>query len=96
MPNGLRVLVKSLYRWPLMVGLPHHFKENVLPKEATTRYEAAHRISAGIVIAVVESFIICPFERVKVYLMTKHERDSSISRFFKSTTMKDLLLGLHA
>lgn len=93
LPNSLRVVVKSLYRWPLMVGLPEFFKTHVLP---VSSYEAAHKVTAGVVIAVIESFIICPFERVKVFLMTKHSSDVSAARYVKSRGMLELFRGLNA
>lgn len=97
LPNSLRVMVKSLYRWPMMIAFPNYY-ERVLPSSIMRRFEGAHRVSAGFSIAIIESFIICPFERLKVFLMTKssHVSMKQIAHFFELNQMPDLFTGLKA
>ncbi|KAL4435962.1 hypothetical protein ABPG74_022197 [Tetrahymena malaccensis] len=97
-PNSLRVFIKSFYRWPMMVAIPHYYKNYILPESIMQKYESSHKIGAGLTIAVFESFIICPFERLKVYLMTKNNKQVSLKHFFKNSDNKfsDLFLGLRA
>lgn len=65
LPNLGRILIKQVYRYPLMIGLPPFFEE----KLHTTNLEVVKAVS-GLTIALIESFILCPFERLKVFIMT--------------------------
>lgn len=66
LPNGMRMLIKEIYRWPLMLTLPIAFK-TALPENSGSTIPKA---LSGLVVATVETFILCPIERVKVILMT--------------------------
>ena len=48
-----------------MIALPPFFEE----KLKTSNLEVTKAVS-GLTIALIESFILCPFERLKVFLMT--------------------------
>jgi hypothetical protein len=65
LPNLGRILIKQVYRYPLMIALPPFFEE----KLKTSNLEVTKAVS-GLTIALIESFILCPFERLKVFLMT--------------------------
>jgi len=65
LPNLGRILIKKVYRYPLMITLPPFFEE----KLGTSNLQMTKACS-GFGIAIIESFILCPFERIKVYLMT--------------------------
>lgn len=68
LPNLTRVLVKNSYRYPLMVGLPKFYNNN-LP-ESINNNKFLLKLLTGSSIALVESIITCPIERIKVYFMT--------------------------
>lgn len=65
LPNLGRILIKQFYRYPLMIALPPFFEKQL----DTSNLELVKAVS-GLTIAVIESFILCPFERLKVFLMT--------------------------
>lgn len=69
-PNFLRQMSKYFYRFPMMIYFPKKIEEH-MPKKYLNKYEGLHKILGGVLIAGFESVIICPMERLKVYLMTK-------------------------
>lgn len=80
-PNALRVSLKNLYRWPMVISFPNFFRA-VIPKRLTDRYPGVNKILTGLSIAGIESFIICPLERIKVFLMT-NERNVTLRVFLQ-------------
>ncbi len=60
--------MKNSYRYPLLVGLPSFYK-NHLPDSIKDR-KVLLKTLTGMSIALVEAFITCPVERLKVYFMT--------------------------
>jgi len=66
--NSLRVASKQLYRWPLQISLLGFFNNTF----GDTLSRAASGVLCGISMAAIEIGIICPFERIKVWLMTAH------------------------
>ena len=56
-----------------MIGLPS-FWEHVAPLTFKENPKTM-KLLTGASIAVIESFILCPFERLKTYFMTGLERD---------------------
>jgi len=94
-PGAVRNLVKQIYRWPLMLVLPT-FYNSVYSPEIKNKYPSIAKISTGLTIAVVDTFVICPFERLKVYLQTKRS-DISLKMFFrqnKANLFNSLFRGL--
>lgn len=77
LPNLGRILIKNSYRFPLIIGAPVYFEAN-LP-EKMTKSKHMVKLSSGIAIAFVESFIICPFERMRTYFMTVERKDGRAS-----------------
>ena len=80
-PSATRNVVKQLYRWPLMLILPQAYN-SVIPTSVKNNYPSVAKISTGLTLAVVDTFIICPFERLKVCLQTK-KSDLSLINFLK-------------
>ena len=62
-PNALRCSIKQAYRFPLMISVPKFYKTLGVS-------EVSSQNLAGLTIALIESYIICPLERVKTWLMT--------------------------
>jgi hypothetical protein len=71
MPNITRCLLRNLYKYPLMVGLPKIYAQN-LP-DTFNNNTALLKVFTGLSIALVESTLTCPIERLKVYYMTSNE-----------------------
>ncbi|CAD8044461.1 unnamed protein product [Paramecium primaurelia] len=68
-------LFKQYYRWPMMIFIPKFYME-VLPTKIKESAPALHKGLAGITIALFESLVTCPFERVKCQLMTQQQSKS--------------------
>ncbi len=65
--NSLRVMSKSAYRWPLNVYLMSEFRKIF---KGYNHSKTLAGVATGVSISLIESAIICPFERTKVWLMT--------------------------
>ena len=74
LPNLTRVVLKNVYRYPLMIKMPNLIQSRV--KIAKNDRKVAKALT-GLSIAAIESFILCPVERLKVILMTKNNNNSS-------------------
>ncbi len=68
LPNLTRVMLKNIYKYPLMVGLPRFYNQN-LP-QSMREHKWLQKLLTGCSIALTEACITCPVERVKVYFMT--------------------------
>ncbi|CDW78178.1 UNKNOWN [Stylonychia lemnae] len=66
-PNFYRMLLKNVYRYPLMITLPGFFQQNM----PMLKDKWFAKFLTGTSIALVESLILCPFERFKVLFMTQ-------------------------
>ena len=73
-PNFTRCVLKNSYKYPLMVGLPSLY-ERTLP-DYFRQNKKLLKLFSGASIAVVETTILCPAERVKVYFMTLEQKKS--------------------
>jgi len=76
-----------------MVGLPNLYK-NYMP-ESIKEHKQLLKLLTGCSIALVESTLLCPIERVKVYFMTTTEQ-ITYRQFFKNNSnhlMKELFRG---
>lgn len=70
-PNFARVVLKTVYRIPMMLELPHlltDFSKRILNHDLSS---TTAKSLAGVVIAAFEVVIVTPAERLKVLLMTK-------------------------
>lgn len=97
-PNGFRLALKQSYRWPMMVGFPKFFKKNI-SEDLQKKFPSSVEISTGLSIATFESFIICPLERLKVYLMTSPIKQKNLRTFFlenKENVYRELTRGVGA
>lgn len=65
--NCIRVSSKNAYRWPLTVHLIARFRKRCRELGWGIGIAGA---AAGLITAIVESVILCPMERIKVWLMT--------------------------
>ncbi|CAD8053714.1 unnamed protein product [Paramecium sonneborni] len=70
-------LFKQYYRWPMMIFIPKFYME-ILPLKIKEAAPALHKGLAGITIALFESIVTCPFERVKCQLMTQQQSKSVV------------------
>lgn len=68
LPNLSRVVLKNLYRYPLMIKMPNIIEQYV-PIAGRDRKIA--KAMTGLSIAGIEAFILCPVERIKVFMMTR-------------------------
>jgi hypothetical protein len=85
----LRVASKQAYRWPLQISLLGFY--NNLFEKKISRTTAG--IFSGMTMAAIEVGIICPFERIKVWLMTAHLKSKGIRSFFSTFPIKSLFDG---
>jgi hypothetical protein len=91
-PNTLRVIIKQIYRWPMMLFIPIGLESmKVFPQSEM------NKMITAILIAHFECFIITPLERIKVWLMTNYKSKSGLLYFFmknKRTLGTQLMAGL--
>ena len=93
LPNMTRCLLKNSYRYPLLVGLPNFYK-NYLP-DSIKEHKSLLKLLTGCSIALVETTLLCPIERLKVYFMTTNEK-ITYRQFFKNNEhhlFKELFRG---
>ena len=67
LPNFTRMFLKNIYRYPLMITLPHFFEQRLVGADN----RKTSKMLTGFSIALFESFVTCPIERAKVYFMTE-------------------------
>lgn len=79
--NGARAIAKQLYRWPLMLALPG-LLALVVPS-GLSQPELLKALT-GLAIASVEVLLLCPLERLKVWLMTAYQQDKNLGNFFRN------------
>lgn len=97
-PNGIRLMSKQVYRWPMMLGFPQFYKEH-LPEQLQSRYPSSAKLATALSIAHLETFIICPLERLKVYLMTADHQNKGSVQFFQNHRARigqEMLRGINA
>lgn len=68
LPNLSRVVLKNLYRYPLMIKIPNLIETKV---PIARRDRKIAKAMSGVAIAAIEAFILCPVERIKVFMMTR-------------------------
>jgi solute carrier family 25 ornithine transporter 2/15 len=94
LPNGTRMVIKQAYRWPLMMLIPSIVRP-VLPKDNSSLEKSV----TGVIIASIETFIICPLERFKVWRMTHIDNKGQRTSFFRLANgplYKELYRGFNA
>jgi len=117
-PNGLRAASKQLYRWPLMLYLPTLFHQTLHSSSPSSSTEtsnqnkkrrslALEKTLTGFSIATIETFAVCPLERLKVWMMSSHQLPQEPTRrrgillfvreaYSSSSLMSELFRGLNA
>lgn len=85
MPNLFRASIKQSYRLPLMIYVPNLYRRYIIDEHKI-------QILTGISIAVLESYLLCPLERIKVWLMTAPEPGFK-NFYFYITGIQDLYSG---
>lgn len=96
-PNGVRMTLKHMYRYPLMLKIPSFFKKNI-PPGFQAKYPDAEVLATALSIASIETLIICPLERCKVFLMTSGSQINSARTFLHlcSSQYSELFRGMQA
>jgi hypothetical protein len=97
LPSAARGIIKQVYRWPLMLWLPQVYSK-IYPDSLKTKYPSIAKLSTGFTLAAIDTFIICPLERLKVCLQTKN-CDLGVGKFFmenQKETAKSLFRGLES
>lgn len=89
-PNLIRVSIKQLYRWPLMIYFPRLFKKYLGDNPSL------NKILTGLAIANIEILIICPLDRLKVFFMTSREANSKLFQYFLEKNKNNLIGELFA
>lgn len=82
-PNGVRLAGKQMYRWPMMLGFPPFFQQ-ILPVSLQQQYPTSVKTATALAIANFETLIVCPLERLKVYLMTADHKGKGVFEFLKA------------
>lgn len=83
LPNFTRMFLKNIYRYPLMISLPHFYEQRVVGPEN----RKLSKLMTGFSIALFESCITCPIERAKVFFMTEEVSQSGgTKRLFSKAT----------
>lgn len=102
-PNLIRQTSKNLYRWPLMLFFPKFFKKINDIFFNSYNSDGFCKIQTGLAIANIETFLISPLERLKIYFMThkniKDNKHSFLVHFYvsnKGKLIKQLFKGLEA
>jgi hypothetical protein len=80
-PNGARLAIKQMYRYPMMARFPNDFKR-LLSEDFKQKYPDAVPTATALTSASFETFIICPLERLKVFLMTNDQKGKTLREFF--------------
>jgi hypothetical protein len=92
-PNLIRVSIKQLYRWPMMLYFPKFYK-----KYSPYNTDGFAKVLTGLTIANIEIFIICPLDRLKIYFMTQDKVNKSVFTYFLyrhgENLSKELFAGL--
>ncbi len=96
-PNFARTFLKEAYRSPIR-GASKQFYKGQLPEPVNTADFV--NIATGLTMATADTFIVCPLERLKVWLMTRYQQEKNLSDFFRqqrspSALVSELFRGLN-
>ena len=87
-PNALRMTGKSAYRYSLMIALQNSYSR-IFGCEWGKRLQPNADLNSGLIklfsassLACIESVIICPLERLKVFSMSRHTENKNYRYFF--------------
>lgn len=85
LPNFSRAILKEAYRAPLRGGINYAFGQALPNSDKGTRAALT-----GISMAIADTIIICPLERIKVWLMTNQSTDKSFAKFFTNRSANNM------
>lgn len=93
-PNFFRVTSKHFYRWPLMIFFPRFYEKN-LSENTQTKYPGLVKILTGLSIANLEILILCPLDRIKIFLMTTQPSNTPKLKKFYCVHKNNLIYELY-
>lgn len=96
--NYLRTTVKSVYRYPLLIFFQGVFDRIFPGMEKSTKNLALVKALSGFCVANIDSVIVCPLERMKVFFMTRSDFKGGYISYFKTHSqalVKVLFKGLN-
>lgn len=88
-PNFTRACIKEAYRNP-MRGFLKKLYTDTIPSELNRKYPELRNLATGLTMAGFDTFILCPLERMKVWLMTRADNQSFYSFCFKKNSSESL------
>lgn len=92
--NFLRAVLKESYRNPLRGFLKSFYSEKI-PKSIQIKYPEIRNVTTGVSMAGFDTFILCPLERIKVWVMTATNKPQLTSYFHQNQNLlRDLFKGL--
>ena len=93
--NFARAVLKEAYRNPVR-GILKGFYSDIIPKSVQTKFPETRNIATGVSMACLDTFILCPLERLKVWVMTVDRKNGIISYFSQKDIFlfRDLFKGL--
>lgn len=81
-PNLSRTLIKEAYR-SSQRGFTKSFFNSVIPDNTNKKKDLVNLLTS-ITMATTDTFIVCPLDRLKVWMMTNYTKEKGVSHFFKS------------
>lgn len=78
-PSLIRASSKNIYRWPMMLFFPRLY-DKYISFEIKNIFPGIVKILTGISIANIEVLILCPLDRIKIYLMTSSQVGSDFNK----------------
>jgi len=97
MANYTRTAIKNLYRYPLVMLCQSVFDRLFPGMEKDAKTLALVKGLTALCVANIESIIVCPLERIKVFFMTRIEFKGGYYQYFKansSVLFRELFRGL--
>jgi hypothetical protein len=95
--NFARAVLKEAYRNPVR-GILKGFYSEKIPKSVQIKFPEIRNIATGVSMAFFDTFILCPLERIKVWVMTvnTNKKKPLISYFSQKDVhlLRDLFKGL--
>jgi hypothetical protein len=98
-PSLIRATSKNIYRWPMMMFFPRLYDKYV-QVEIKSMFPGIVKFLTGLSIANIEIMILCPLDRIKVFLMTSSHVGSDftkIKHFYnlnKQNLFRELFRGI--
>lgn len=84
-PKFMSSLARNTYVWPLLTAMPKLYG-GLLPEVCEEKYSFVKKVLTAMTIAGADAFIVTPFERWKVMMMTRSHEERSIYKTLKSSS----------